>query len=40
MRALRNPFTRDTLAELVAHSKDDALGRQVRSMAYRAGLPV
>jgi hypothetical protein len=37
---LRNPFIRDTLAELVAHSKDDALGRDIRGMAYRAGLPV
>jgi transcriptional regulator with XRE-family HTH domain len=37
---LRNPFIRDTLAELVAHSKDDAPGRDIRGMAYRAGLPV
>jgi transcriptional regulator with XRE-family HTH domain len=37
---LRNPFIRDTLAELVAHSKDDELGRDIRGMAYRAGLPV
>jgi transcriptional regulator with XRE-family HTH domain len=38
VRVLRNPFTRNTLMELVAHSKDDALGRAIRGMAYRAGL--
>ena len=37
---LRNSFIRDTLAELAARSKDDALGRQIRGMAYRAGLPM
>jgi hypothetical protein len=37
---LRNPFTRDTLVELVANAKDDALGRAIRGMAHRAGLPV
>lgn len=31
---------RDTLAELVARSKQDAVGRELRGMAYRAGLPV
>jgi hypothetical protein len=40
VRVLRNPLARDTLAELVAHSKDDALGREIRGMAYRAGLPL
>jgi transcriptional regulator with XRE-family HTH domain len=40
VRVLRDPLTRDSLAELVGHSKDDALGRQVRGMAHRAGLPV
>lgn len=39
-RVRRNPFARDTLAELVARSRDDALGRELRGMAYRAGLPV
>jgi len=39
-RVLRNPLARDTLVELVAHSKDDALGRAIRRMAYRAGLPL
>lgn len=37
---LRNPFARDVLAELVAHSKRDAVGRELRGMAYRAGLSV
>jgi transcriptional regulator with XRE-family HTH domain len=40
VKVLRNPFTRDTLMELVAHAKDDALGRAIRGMAHRAGLPV
>jgi len=40
MRVLRNPFVRDVLAELTAHSKRDAVGRELRGMAYRAGLPV
>lgn len=38
-RVRRNPFARGTLAELVTRSRDDALGREVRGMAYRAGLP-
>jgi hypothetical protein len=40
MRILRNPYTRDSIAELVAHSKNDDSGREIRGMAYRAGLPV
>jgi transcriptional regulator with XRE-family HTH domain len=41
VRVLRNPFTRDTLVELLAHPpKDAALGRAIRRMAYRAGLPL
>lgn len=36
----RSPLARDTLAELVAHARRDALGRELRGMAYRAGLPV
>jgi hypothetical protein len=39
-RVLRNPFTRDTLVELATYAKDDALGRAIRGMAHRAGLPV
>jgi transcriptional regulator with XRE-family HTH domain len=38
--ALRAPDTRDTLVELVTNAKDDALGRAIRGMAHRAGLPV
>jgi hypothetical protein len=40
VKVLRDPFARDTLVELVAHAKDDALGRAIRGMAYRAGLPL
>ena len=40
VRVLRDPLARDTLVELVARSKDDALGRAIRGMAYRAGLPL
>jgi len=36
----RSPLARDTLAELVARSRRDAIGRELRGMAYRAGLPV
>jgi cytochrome c-type biogenesis protein CcmH/NrfG len=36
----RNPFVRDVLAELLVRSRRDALGRELRGMAYRAGLPV
>ncbi|MBV9161153.1 MAG: hypothetical protein JO281_06295 [Pseudonocardiales bacterium] len=31
---------RETLAELVARSRQDAVGRELRGMACRAGLPV
>jgi transcriptional regulator with XRE-family HTH domain len=40
MRVLRNPFARDVIAELVTHSRRDAVDRELRGMAYRAGLPV
>jgi transcriptional regulator with XRE-family HTH domain/tetratricopeptide (TPR) repeat protein len=36
----RNNFARDTLAELVVRAQRDAVGRELRGMAYRAGLPV
>ena len=36
----RNPFARETLAELMARARRDAVGRELRGMAYRAGLPV
>jgi transcriptional regulator with XRE-family HTH domain len=36
----RDPSARETLAELVGRSKqDDAVDRELRRMAYRAGLP-
>ena len=40
LRVQRNPFARDTLAELRPYSKNDAVGRELRGMCYRAGLPV
>jgi transcriptional regulator with XRE-family HTH domain len=36
----RDPITRDVLAELLSRSRRDAAGRELRGMAYRAGLPV
>jgi hypothetical protein len=39
-RVLRNPFARDTIAELVMRSRQDAVGRELRGMAYRAGLGI
>jgi hypothetical protein len=36
----RHPFTRDTLTELLSRAKRDAVGRELRGMAYRAGLSV
>jgi transcriptional regulator with XRE-family HTH domain len=40
-RVHRHPFTRDTVAELVARApRDSPAGRELRKMAYRAGLPV
>lgn len=39
-RIHRHPFMRSILAELLTRAKDDAIGRELRGMAYRAGLPV
>lgn len=39
-RVQRDPFARDAMAELLARSRRDAVGRELRGMAYRAGLPV
>ena len=39
-RLQRDPFVRDVLAEMLARSQRDAAGRELRGMAYRAGLPV
>ncbi|MGH3774242.1 MAG: helix-turn-helix domain-containing protein [Pseudonocardiaceae bacterium] len=36
----RSPLARDVLAELITRSRRDAVGRELRGMAYRAGLPV
>lgn len=40
-RVHRHPFVRETLAELVSKAKPDTVvGRELRGMAHRAGLPV
>lgn len=39
-RIHRHPFMRSIIAELLARAKRDAIGRELRGMAYRAGLPV
>ncbi|ONI83084.1 transcriptional regulator [Actinosynnema sp. ALI-1.44] len=39
-RIQRHPFMRSVLAELLVKAKRDAVGRELRGMAYRAGLPV
>ena len=39
-RIQRHPFMRSVLAELLAKARRDAVGRELRGMAYRAGLPV
>jgi hypothetical protein len=39
-RVQRHPFVREVLAELLSRSRRDAAGRELRGMAYRAGLPV
>lgn len=36
----RHPFTRSTLAALLAKARRDAIGRELRGIAYRAGLHV
>ncbi|MGH3795626.1 MAG: helix-turn-helix domain-containing protein [Pseudonocardiaceae bacterium] len=38
-RLYRDPFATDVLAELVARSRDDAVGRELRGMAHRSALP-
>ena len=39
-RVRHHPWTRETLAELLNRSRRDAVGRDLRGMAYRAGLRV
>ncbi len=36
----RNPFARDVLTELMSRARQDAVGWELRGMAYRSGLPV
>jgi hypothetical protein len=36
----RNPMVREVLGELVSRARHNAVGRVLRGMAYRAGLPV
>ncbi|MGH8917963.1 MAG: hypothetical protein ACRD0H_06420 [Actinomycetes bacterium] len=40
MRVRRNAFAREVIAELYAHARNDAVGREIRGLAFRAGLPV
>jgi transcriptional regulator with XRE-family HTH domain len=40
LRVQRDPFVREVLGELLTRSRRDAIGRELRGMAYRAGLPV
>ncbi|MFI6031699.1 helix-turn-helix domain-containing protein [Amycolatopsis magusensis] len=39
-RIHRHPFMRSIISELLAKAKRDAVGRELRGMAHRAGLPV
>ena len=39
-RVQRDPFAREVIAELLTRSRRDAIGRELRGMAYRAGLSV
>jgi transcriptional regulator with XRE-family HTH domain len=39
-RVRHHPFVRETLAELLMRARDDSVGRELRGMAYRAGLRV
>ncbi len=40
VRVQRDPIIREVLAQLLTRSRRDAMGRELRGMAYRAGLPV
>jgi hypothetical protein len=37
-RVHRHPFVRETLAELLSRARRDAAGRELRGIAFRAGL--
>jgi hypothetical protein len=38
VRVRRDPFVRDTIAGLLPGARRDAVGQELRNMAYRAGL--
>jgi hypothetical protein len=40
LHTLRNPLARDAIGGLLVRARRDAVGRELRGMAYRAGLPV
>jgi transcriptional regulator with XRE-family HTH domain len=40
VRVVRDPFVREVLGELLPHAKPNAVGRELRGIAYRAGMPV
>jgi hypothetical protein len=37
-RVRTNPFVRDTVTDLMRRARRDAVGRELRGMAYRMGL--
>jgi hypothetical protein len=37
-RVYRNLFATDVIAELIARSREDSVGRELRGMVHRAGL--
>lgn len=39
-RLYRDPFAREAIAELVERSRQDAVGRELRGLAWQAGLHV
>lgn len=40
LKVLRDPIVHGVLADLVARAKRDAIGRELRAMAYRAGITI
>jgi hypothetical protein len=39
-RVRTNPYIREVILDLLRHARGDVVGRELRGMAYRAGLPV
>jgi hypothetical protein len=39
-RVQRDPFAREVLAEVLLRAPRGAVGRELRGMAYRVGLPL